>query len=424
MKKYRKIKFSIFALITIVLVFLPASNCHIYSPPLNIEFAEDPPTQVFNCTGDTCKVILKIKANFYIFFPHVKSNGKSIDSSASHIVGKTFDISFTLQRGVNHLEICCPGEGSQSNVLQCSIECVCPQQSGYVLKDTIGTDSVKTPVDINADKNNHMIVLSKIENQNTKIMKLFADLGQVHEYYTGVTYPGNPVGITAGADFTELLLLCENKIQELSNTGMVTNEYPFSANQKSEKGQINNSNNLVRSISRKTTEIGFDYLNTLVIENPGQNYGTGIETNYHGVDTIDIPGHDKNGNVVMYSYVGSSSARAVQQAICIDPENYQSIGVLFDIPESDGIPKDISIYPNKSSEFECIISTEKTDGSFWVNIYTEDGTKTNSFKSHDTYTGTENTDDYIFSAMKGRDDDYIYVIHSLFPGIQIWEYQQ
>ena len=78
---------------------------------------------------------------------------------------------------------------------------------------------------------------------------------------------------------------------------------------------------------------------------------------------------------------------------------------------------------NDATDFYCLVTTQRDDG-YWVNIYSDSGEKLHDFKTHELVTTGERTtgdDPVIYSAIEGEFDDYIYVINSHYPGVQVWE---
>ncbi len=427
-KLKKPLKFLLFCFVITVIVFTTAETCLPHKAWI-LEFSEQPPAQVTNCVNGECEVTLKIKSNIddVVFIGAIGCN--EVPSPMYDYVGVSsgffeYEVTFTIGAGTNNIDLSFTNPQGTLKTLSCTVECVCPQPGGYILKNTLGAQSITRPIDISFDTFGHVITLTLFDSpmgEAGKIMKLFADLGTAHEYYTNVYYLENPLGVSAGFSGPELFLLYAGKIKRVDSSGVPQTEYLFSMDQTAQTGQITTTGDKIRSISRTTAQQGFDYLNTLFPANTAQNYGRSIERTYHGVDSVAIPGHDRNGDTIMYTYAANSSSRAVQQVIWADPENYQAGGVLFNIPESDGIPKDITIFSDDETIFKCLVTTERTDGSFWVNLYCQAGIKLYDFKAHDSIQGTPG--EYVFSAVKGKSDDYIYVIHSLFPGVQVWEYQ-
>lgn len=293
-------------------------------------------------------------------------------------------------------------------------------------KDTIGEETITQPVDINIylyDATYGVLVVSQfIHDMQTlgQVYKISAQAAQALAYYTGVDGYIGLQGVACGlSDNNTLFLQKGDYIAGTNSEGAPVNTYPLCKNHQNQTGQIDRYGNQIRYLSRDAGGSGYDYLNYLYPNDQSQNKGVAITGNA-GCDTVNNSGQH-HGKVLMTNTNTASGSRPDSASIIVVDDTGSS-EKLFDIPESDGIPMDISVisdYP----DFYCLVTAQRDDG-YWVNLYTEAGQKLIEFKTHDLITSQtreEQRDTAIYSAIKGEFDDYIYVINSLYPGVQVWE---
>jgi len=70
-----------------------------------------------------------------------------------------------------------------------------------------------------------------------------------------------------------------------------------------------------------------------------------------------------------------------------------------------------------------IVTTVKNETEYWVNIYSQAGERLHAFKTHDLSDLAETSGETIFyKVIKATEfvDGKLYIMHSEFPGVQIW----
>lgn len=396
-----------------------------------IEFAEQPPSQV-EASEDNC-IIIKINVQ----------NDTAALTGLTHQVGDEasetlsppilgtdlsgyYQVAVSLKEGSNTITFIAENKFGSSNTISCTIECVIPQSGGYTVKETVGQEIITQPVDITFDyydTDYGVLVISQFQNQiglMGQIYKISAQRSQVLQYYPETGGYLGVQGVACGlSDNNTLFLQKSDFIARTNGDGVPVDSYPISENQQIQTGQIDRYGNQIRYLSRDTSGYGFDYLNFLSPNDTTQNKGFSVTGNA-GCDSISSS-DQHSGKVLMTNTTATSGQRDTESYVSVTAED-GSTEKLFDIPETDGIPMDISFiydYP----DYHLLISTQRDNG-YWINIYTVAGTKTHDFKTHDLVPAQSTGDQRaigIYTAIKGEYDDYIYVINSLYPGVQIWE---
>jgi len=401
--------------------------------PPTVEFAEQPPVQVDNCVDNECEVTLHIKSNK----PLNRITGEVIPEGGQPIPNEFIDPESTEVDGFYHYSITIKlinGENyitiqgnSNSNFLNCTIECICPEDGGYTLKDTIGEQTITQPIDINVDYYSEdwgVLVLSKfIDNMEEygQIYKLNTDISEAARYYAESEGYQGAKGVACGTSDDNSLFLLEGVfIAQTNSDGAPVGTYPiYGETHQTQTGQIDRYGDQINYISRDTNESGYDFIVSLFPDDSSQK-GNITDANA-GCDTInDSAGSHPEETLMTRFMAGSSQRDTTREVICMGEGG--SSDKLFDIPIEDGIPMDINVI-NDATDFYCLVTTQRDDG-YWVNIYSNSGEKLHDFKTHELVTTGERTtgdDPVIYSAIEGEFDDYIYVINSHYPGVQVWE---
>lgn len=396
------------------------------APPV-IGFVDQPPAQVTNCVQEQCEVTITISCeNGYNEITHQVGAEDPISMSGlSSDVDGNYPIPVTLQKGVNIITFTAKNRFGTSNTISCTIECVCEETpSGYTKTDTIGETDIPKPIGMDfypdyQQQKNFLNVLTKKAEDETQIMHGELTGGAFGNKYPNATLPPNAIGYAFdGNDKTNFLLL-PDQVKKLESDGQTLNSlHTFPEGQTGQPGQLKFQDVDTSYITKSITEIY--YLN----RNGAQMYSSNNKIVGLGI----INEAWKNDALYEKTVIGTvrqtdSDGRAIEQSILTLSDSGQ-VTELFDIDLSDGFIIDVITNVLDDDEtVHFIVTTVKNEMEYWVNIYSQAGEKLYAFKTHDLSDLEEVSQETIFYQVvmaTNWPDDKLYIIHSEFPGVQIW----
>lgn len=398
-------------------------------PPV-ISFVEQPPSQVTNCVDEECKVTIYINCEQYLDEityqvgeeDAIALTGLSVDGQGN------YPIPVTLQKGVNVITFTAKNAFGTSNTLTCTIECVCEEpSSGYTKTDTIGEQEVPEPVGISLEpdyqaQKNSIVAITKDPGGGTKIKKGDLTNKTFQEKYPGKTFPEDVVGFTQNSNTMEEFLMLMDQIQKVNSQGNMSPLYTFGQGHTAQPGQLKFQNVDTSFITKNTTDVYFLNRNNTA-EYSSNNKFVGLDIMRDAWKNSALYEKTALGTIVQTG----SDGRATEQYIFTLAGSGQ-VTRLFDIPLSDGLLFDVitkSLDDDETVYF--IVTTIKNETEYWVNIYSQAGEKLDAFKTHDLsssdtrFISREEVFYKVLIDTNFHTDDNIYVMHSAFPGIQVWE---
>ena len=239
--------------------------------------------------------------------------------------------------------------------------------------------------------------------------------------YPNATLPPNAIGYAFdGNDKTNFLLL-PDQVKKLESDGQtLTGIHTFPGGQTGQPGQLDFDNGPGKTSFITKDSNGHSTLNIDAQQFP---LGQGCV----GLGNMHQASYNQalNGKTAMCGLdVNLTGSRdSGQDVFTLDPVT-GSTSILFEIPLSHGNVIDIlpDIFDdNKTVQF--IVLTVKNEMEYWVNIYNQAGERLYAFKTHDLSDLEETSGETIFyKVIKATEfvDDKLYIMHSEFPGIQVW----
>ena len=394
-------------------------------PPV-IAFAEQPPSQVTNCVEEECHVTILISCDGGDEITHQVGDEEPITISTQQPdLDGNYPRGVILKKGINTITFTANNRFGTSNTLTCTIECICEEtSSGYTKEQTIGETDIPKPIGLDfypdtTQQKNFLNVLTKTAGDETQIMHGELTGGAFGNKYPNATLPANVGGYAFnGNDKTNLLLL-PDQVKKLESDGQTLNSlHVFPEGQNGQVGQLKFQDVDTSYITKSITEIF--YLN---------RNGAQVYSSNNKIVGLDIM-RDAYKNTALYekTAIGTvrqtgSDGRATEQSIITLADSGQ-VTELFDIPLSDGMMIDVITNVLDDDEtVHFIVTTVKNETEYWVNIYSQSGERLYAFKTHDLNDLEQTSGETIFYQVvmaSSWPDDKLYIIHSEFPGVQVW----
>jgi len=401
-----------------------------------IEFDPEPPTEVSNCENDECTYILKIYDyagsindawKMTNLFHQVGSGGDLIENSVEPDAENKYSIPVTLQKGRNVITITAFNRfGSDS--LTCTIECVCEETpSGYTKEKLIGETDIPKPIGMDfypdyQQQKNFLNVLTKKAEDETQIMHGELTGGAFGNKYPHATLPPDAIGYAFDGNNKTNFLLLPDQVKKLESDGQtLTGIHTFPGGQTGQPGQLDFDNGPGKTSFITKDSNGHSTLNIDAQQFPLGQGCVGLGNMHQASYNQALNG--KTAMCVFNLSLPSGSRDSGQDVFTLDPETGVT-STLFEVPLSHG--NVIDILPDIFNDYETvqfIILTVKNETEYWVNIYNQAGERLDAFKTHDLSDLAETSGDTIFyKVIKATDwpDGKLYIIHSEFPGIQVW----
>jgi len=402
-------------------------------PPV-IGFGQQPPSQVTNCVEEECEVTLYISCeNGYDVISYQVGEGDAmLLAGLMSDADGNYPITVTLQKGTNVITFTAKNEFGTSNTISCTIECVCDSPPpGYTLEQLIGETDIFSPIGIDfqptyqsSPQRNLLRVLTKSVEDETQVLQGELSGEKFLDQYPNADLPNDAIGFAYNEDSNRDLLLLPDKVRTLNDEGASFNDIEFPDGYTGQPGQLdfdygpNNTSFMTKDSNANST---------LNVNGRSGNQQFPFDAGAIGLVNMHQASENdtlKNKTAMCELNVNLSGSRdSVQRVFTLDPIT-SATSTLFVIPLSHGTV--IDILPDIFNDYETvqfIVTTVKNETEYWVNIYNQAGERLHAFKTHDLSDLEETSGETIFyKVIKATTfvDGKLYIMHSEFPGVQIW----
>ncbi len=400
-----------------------------------IEFAEPPPSVVY-CTEneDHCDVTIKIRGqncNKVSYFISSVDGGNGMANYENGIFTINVRIPKNDEAAIFMVGINDFGESEQ---IQCVINCSCQDKNKYTLKNIIGTDSIKSPIDLikTSKTGKKVIAFGKNNSGDKRIYEINDDHTMT---LTGLKVARDTTALKSDYMNSEFFEQLDYYIERLTSANAYNGIIPNLQGYQSVPGQLKYESSRIRNLVQKT-----DDATDKKIEGhyPGETNDSAPE-----YQCVDVPGETKSFTEINYS--GNSLH---EQLITVDKDNFvkaikmlllspervdgRTSELLFTMPATLGEAVDISMHELDATTTNFMITSVTEAEEYFVSIFQSDGTLISSFQIDQTGETSDYADDTLFfKAFLYREAEIvgeevvwtygdIYVINNRYPGIQVW----
>jgi hypothetical protein len=301
------------------------------------------------------------------------------------------------------------------------------------LKNIIGTDSIKSPIDlIKTSKTGKKVIAFGKNNSGDKRIYEINDDHTIT--LTGLKVARDTTALKSDYMNSEFFEQLDYYIERLTSANVYNGVIPNLQGYQSVPGQMKYESSRIRNLVQKT-----DDANDKKIEGhyPGEDNDSAPE-----YQCVDVPGNIKSFTEINYEgnqrhgYFVYTDAGGICRTIdpAIDPLGCSSrdATILFVMPDELGEPVDITIHELDDSTTNFMITSITATQEYYVSIFQSDGTIIDSFQIDQTGETSEYADDTLFfKAFLYREAEIvgeevvwtygdIYVINNRYPGIQVW----
>jgi len=403
-------------------------------------FNPDPPFQVYNCVNSECTYVLKIRdltSETHESMPltsltYSVDSGEQTPCNLEKDEEGNYTISLSLLEGSNSITIWAQNRFG-SSFIGCTIECICEcPPAGYTLEHHIGETDISKPIGIDfqpdfAKQRNYLNVLTKTAADETKLqqgeLKSGPTFGKFLDRFPTKQLPSDPLGYAHNGDMGKELIFQPQQIHELNDQGDTCGITTFPPGHTAQPGQISYKDMKTSYITKD--EQGSSQLNQNHPTVGNQQFPFGTVVVGLGNMSEAFNNQKLYGKTALCALnVNTSGSRDTGQYVfTLDPQT-GATDTLFEIATSHGTV--IDIIPDTQADGETvhfIVTTVKNETEYWVNIYDQAGERLHAFKSHDLSDLEETSGATIFYKVIMATywpDGKLYIIHSEFPGVQIW----